>query len=54
MIRYMIYDKMYDFDVLKLEKGERHNIPESWMLINNMPMFWFGIVANQVGIIKIF
>ena len=30
---------MYDIDALKLEKGERHNIPESWMLINNMPMF---------------
>ena len=35
----IIYDMIYDIDVLRLERGERHNIPESWMLINDMPMF---------------
>ena len=39
MIHDIIYDMIYDIDVLRLERGERHNIPESWMLINDMPKF---------------
>ena len=30
---------IYDIDVLRYERGEGHNIPESWMLINDMPKF---------------
>ena len=48
----IIYDMIYDIDVLRLERGERHNIPESWMLINSISMFWFGIFAIRVTLSK--